>query len=160
MQEVRLELGAGDAGGRFHGRSKKKQATRDLARRRGDGAEASSTAGRSCAGGRRGSTGGGANREGGRLQGTCGGARCLASLEDERDGGDRRWFKSSRERWLEEEHQRKREKGARRRRPAGGARRRRELRATKALLLEIELARSGSRGEELREWVDRGRGDG
>lgn len=28
----------------------------------------------------------------------------------------------------------------------------------RALLLEIELARSGSGGEELREWVDRGRG--
>ena len=43
-------------------------------------------------------------------RGTCGGARCLASLEDERDGGGRRWFMSSRERMLEE-NQRKGEKG-------------------------------------------------
>ena len=35
-----------------------------------------------------------------------------------------------------------------------------ELRATKALLLEIELARSGSLREELWERVNRGRGDG
>ena len=34
----------------------------------------------------------------GRLQGTCGGAWCLASLEDERNGGDQRWFINSRER--------------------------------------------------------------
>lgn len=32
-------------------------------------------------------------------------------LEDERDGGDRRWFTSSREIWLEEENQRKGRRG-------------------------------------------------
>ena len=31
-------------------------------------------------------------------------------------------------------------------------------RSARALMLEIKLARSGSHGEELREWVDRGRG--